>query len=137
MDHGGGTHGPRQDDALKRETRSEVQANRQTRVEEWREPEPPGEDQPAATWPLRGRPGGVPAGETPDGVQLRSDLARHLDRQAFPAGRAGLLRTLADHNAPDWLMEMAGSLPEDATFAGLTEVVHALGLPSEARRRRP
>jgi hypothetical protein len=136
MDHGGGTHGPRQDDALKRETRSEVQAGRQTRVEEWREPEPPGEDQPAATWPLAGRPGGVPPGETAAGVQLRSDLARHLDRQAFPAGRAGLQRTLTDHNAPDWLVELVGSLSEDATFAGLTEVVHALGTPQEPEWRR-
>ena len=43
-----GTHGPREDDALKREVRSELQAHRATRAEEWLEPRAPG----------RGRAGG-------------------------------------------------------------------------------
>jgi hypothetical protein len=52
----GGMHGPRKDDALKREVRSELLANRATRAEEWLEPEPPGEDEPEATWALEAGP---------------------------------------------------------------------------------
>ena len=83
----GGTHGPREDDALKREVRSELQAHRATRAEEWLEPQPPGEDEPEATWAPEGRPGGTPPGESWETIELRSDLARHLDRTAFPATR--------------------------------------------------
>src|ERR1700757_2481393 len=99
------THSPREDDALKREVRSELQAKRATRAEEWLEPEPPGEDEPEATWAPAGRPGGAeecrdpdprgeeepeatwaPAGRpggTPPGqdwetIELRSALAAHL-----------------------------------------------------------
>lgn len=134
MTHGGGTHGPRQDDALKRETRSEVQAGRATRSEEWREPEPPGEDQPEAVWAPEGRPGGTFPEQDVASVQLRSDLARHLDRTAFPANREHLLETLAVHHAPDQLLELVSALPEGAVFAGFGEVVRALGLPVESHR---
>jgi hypothetical protein len=125
-------HGPRQDDALKRETRGEVQANRATRSEEWREPEPPGEDQPDATWALVGKQGSAPAAVDQDAVETRSDLARHLERGMFPAQRADLIRTLEAHHAPQSLIDLAATLPEDTTFANLHEVLTALGLPTEA-----
>jgi len=128
-----GTHGPREDDALKREVRSELQANRATRAEEWLEPEPPGEDEPEATWALAGRPGATPPGEDWQDIELRSDLARHLDRTAFPATRAHLLATLAAHQAEQRLLDLVSSLPDGATFANLGEVLRALGLPIEHR----
>lgn len=129
MSQAGGQHGPRKDDALKRETRSEIQANRGVRTEEWREPEPPGEDQPDATW----APGDPAAGAT-NAIQLRSDLARYLDRFAFPADRDRLLGTLTAHAAPQQLLDLAGSLPGGVTFARLSEVLAALGLAPEAER---
>jgi hypothetical protein len=135
MDHGGGTHGPRRDDALKRETRSEIQAGRSTRSEEWREPEPPGEDQPDATWALAGEPGGVPPGEDPEGIAARSELARHLDRHTFPASRGSLLAGLAAHHAPQQLLDLAAALPEGQTYASLADVLAALGLPPRESRR--
>ena len=58
MTQSGGTHGRVQDDARKRDTRSEVRAGRATRAEEWLEPEPPGDDQPEATWVLAVSGGG-------------------------------------------------------------------------------
>jgi hypothetical protein len=128
-----GTHGPREDDALKREVRSELQANRATRAEEWLEPEPPGEDEPEATWVLEGRPGGTPPGEDWETIELRSNLARHLDRAAFPASRAHLLETLAGHQAEQPLLDLVSSLPESATFANLGELLRALGFPVEQR----
>ncbi len=128
-----GTHGPREDDALKREVRSELQAKRATRAEEWLEPEPPAEDEPEATWVLEGRPGGTPPGQDWETIELRSNLARHLDRAAFPASRAHLLETLAGHQAEQPLLDLVSSLPESATFANLGEVLGALGLPVEQR----
>jgi hypothetical protein len=129
----GGTHGPREDDALKREVRSELQAHRATRAEEWREPQPPGEDEPEATWAPEGRPGGTPPGESWETIELRSDLARHLDRTAFPATRARLLEILAEHQAEQRLLDLVSPLPEDATFANLGELLDALGIPVEER----
>ena len=129
----GGTHGPREDDALKREVRSELQAHRATRAEEWLEPEPPGEDEPEATWAPEGRPGGTPPGASWETIELRSDLARHLDRTAFPATRARLLEVLAAHQAEQRLLDLVSPLPEDATFANLGELLHALGIPVEER----
>jgi hypothetical protein len=124
MTHSGGTHGPRQDDALKKEVRGEVQANRATRTEEWREPEPPGEDQPDATWDLSDG-----AGTRREAIQLRSDIARHLDHKAFPADRDGLLADMSDHHAPQPLLDLVATLPADVTFRGLPDVTEALGLP--------
>jgi hypothetical protein len=129
----GGTHGPREDDALKREVRSELQAHRATRAEEWLEPQPPAEDEPEATWAPEGRPGGTPPGESWETIELRSDLARHLDRTAFPATRARLLEILAAHQAEQRLLDLVSPLPEDATFASLSELLHALGIPVEER----
>lgn len=137
MSHGSGTHGPRKDDALSRETRADIQAGRATRAEEWREPEPSGEDQPDVTWAPAGQPGSAPAAADPEAIELRSDLARHLDRAAFPSDRAGLLETLAAHHAPDRLADAASRLPEGTTFASLHDVLIALGLPVESRRPGP
>jgi hypothetical protein len=39
-------HGPREDDALARELRGTLQGNRPSRAEEWRDPEPPADDDP-------------------------------------------------------------------------------------------
>jgi hypothetical protein len=129
----GGTHGPRDDEALKREVRSELQANRATRAEEWLEPEPPGEDEPEATWAPEGRPGGTPPGEDWETIELRSDLARHLDRTAFPATRSHLLENLAAHQAEQRLLDLVSSLPDGTILANLGELFRVLGLPMEQR----
>jgi hypothetical protein len=49
MERGNSKHGPRDDDALKDEMRGYLQANRPTRAEEWRDPEPPADDDPDIT----------------------------------------------------------------------------------------
>ncbi|HLH57587.1 MAG TPA: hypothetical protein VKV33_00410, partial [Streptosporangiaceae bacterium] len=99
-----GKFGPREDDALKKEVRGDLQAGRATRSEEWREPEPPGEDQPEATWAPAGAFRDAAADEERDQIELRSALARHLDRHAFPAGRDHLVETLESHQAEDRLV---------------------------------
>ena len=126
MSEQSGTHGPAADDAIKRQDRSELQAH----GEEWPEPESPGEE---ATWAPEGRFAGTPPGVDWEGIELRSDLARHLDRTAFPATRAHLLQTLAAHQGEQRLLDLVSSLPDGATFASLGELLQALGLPMEGR----
>ena len=120
-----GTHGPAEDDAIKRQDRSELEAH----GAEWPDPESAGEDGPDATWAGHGRFAGTPGGEDWDAVELRSDLARHLDRTAFPATRARLLDTLAARGADQRLVDLVSSLPAGVRFATLGELVRALGCP--------
>ena len=120
-----GTHGQAEDDAIKRQDRSELQAH----GEEWPEPESSGEEE--ATWAPEGRFAGTQPGEDWGAIELRSDLARHLDRTAFPAARAQLLETLTAHQAEQRLLDLVSSLPDGATFASLGELLPALGLPIE------
>ena len=123
-----GTHGPREDDAIKRQDRSELQAH----GEKWPDSESAGEDGQEATWAVEGRFAATPE-ENWEVIELRSDLARHLDRTAFPATRAHLLETLSAHQAEQRLLDLVSSLPDGATFASLGELLRELGLPIEHR----
>lgn len=46
MERGNSKHGAREDDALKEELEGTVRGNRSSRSEEWRDPEPPVDDDP-------------------------------------------------------------------------------------------
>lgn len=125
-----GTHGPHEDDLLKKEFRSELEAR--TRGEDWREPDMPDEDEPEADRALAGSPEALLAGvEDWDAIELRSDLARHLDRTAFPGTRDHLLAVLAAHQAEQRLQDLVASLPAGSEFSSLAELLSALGLPVE------
>jgi hypothetical protein len=124
-----GTHGRAEDDAIKRQDRSEVRAY----AEQWPESESPDDANPGATWAETGRFAQTPGGENWQAIKLRSDLARHLDRTSFPASRAHLLETLTARQAEQWLLDMVSSLPAGASFASLGELVRAMGLPVEER----
>jgi hypothetical protein len=124
-----GTHGPAEDDAIKRQDRSELEA----RGEEWPDPEDSDSGDEDATWAATGRFAGTPGSEDREAIELRSDLARHLDRTAFPATRAHLLQTLTTHQAEQRLLDLVSSLPASARFASLAELLRALGLPVESR----
>ena len=124
-----GTHGPAEDDAIKRQDRSELQAH----GEEWPEPESESEDGADTAWAPEGRFAGTPHGEDWEAIELRSDLARHLGRTAFPATRAHLLETLTAYQAEQRLLDLVSSLPDGTTFTSLGELLKALGLPIEER----
>jgi hypothetical protein len=124
-----GTHGPAEDDAIKRQDRSELEAH----GEEWPEPESAGEDDSNTTWASQGRFAGTPGWEDWEGIELRSDLARNLDRAAFPATRARLLEILNERAADQRLLDLVSSLPGRPRFASLAELLRALGLPVETR----
>lgn len=123
-----GTHGPAEDDAIKRQDRDELQEH----GDEWPEPDAD-EDAPDTAWAATGRFAGDPSGENWGAIELRSELGRHLDRATFPATRAHLLETLTAHQAQDRLLDLVSSLPAEATFGSLLELLRALGVPQEER----
>ena len=122
-----GTHGPAEDDAIKHQDDTELQAH----GERWPESEAAAEGGAEATWAPESRFAGTPPGEERQALELRSDLARHLDRAAFPATQAQLAETLAAHQAEQRLLDLVSSLPESAMFASLHKLLQALGLPVE------
>ena len=123
------THGPAEDEAIKRQEAAELRAH----GEEWPEPESDAEEAADATWASPGRFAGTPGFADWEAIELRSDLARHLDRAAFPATREHLLETLSGHGADDRLLDLVSSLPGRARFTSLAELLRALGLPVETR----
>lgn len=46
MERGSSKHSPREDDELKHELDGTLRGNRPSRAEEWRDPEPPADDDP-------------------------------------------------------------------------------------------
>ncbi|GAA3393464.1 DUF2795 domain-containing protein [Cryptosporangium minutisporangium] len=128
-------HGPRQDEAMARETEGLVRSGHSGRTEEWRDPEPSGEDQPEADFAPNGTlTGGVPEGLTPEGVEGRSELAAHLGKEIYPARRDQLIDRLVENNAPARLVSAVRDLPADAEYQNAGEVASALGYGHEAHR---
>ena len=121
-------HGRVEDDAIKRQDRSELQA----RGEEWPDPES-AEVEAGAVWAPEGRFAGARPLEDWQAIELRSDLARRLDRTAFPATRAHLLDVLDTQQAGQRLLDLVSSLPDGASFGNLGELLRGLGLPVEER----
>lgn len=130
-----GPVGPRLDEQLAHETAGLVQSGHSTRAEEWRDPEPAGEDQPTGDvgiLPPDRR--GTPPGMTVDDVEIRSEIARFLDRTALPGGRDDLVRAAESHQAPARVVDRLASLPADGHFENVQDVARALGLGTETER---
>jgi hypothetical protein len=134
-DQGTNKTGFARDDELKKEMQGELKANRGVRVEEAYEPEPSGEDQPTAEFTVSTGPGApAPSGMTAEGVTVRSELARHLERTIYPAKRSALLGSLHRQHAPDTLMDRVSSLPAEQPYPNVQAVVRALGFGVEDLR---
>jgi hypothetical protein len=124
-------HGPARDDELKHETEAlERGQPRRPHIEEWREVEP-AEDIPAA-----GRQTPAPDVREAQEIALRSELARLLTRDEFPAGRDTLLARLEDKDASAALINRIAGLSQDRPFAGAHEVMVALGINAPENRPR-
>jgi hypothetical protein len=130
-EQGSGTHGPVRDEAIKRQDEAEARDY----VEEWPNPEtePDDETEREAIWAPAARLADSPTPEDWQAVELRSDLARHLDRTVWPATRERLLEILTERNAGDRLLELLTSLPGRQRYASLGELTRALGLEPEER----
>ena len=133
--HGKDKLGPLQDDELKKEMEGELRAERSTRAEEWRDLEPPGEDQPEVDYaPDTTLVGGVPPGMSPSDVETRNALARYLGRNLYPADREAVLNRLRENHAPDSLIGFAERLPDGTRFRNVQDIARALGLGIEDHR---
>lgn len=135
MERGSSKHGPRVDEEMSREVSGTVQGTAGSRVEEWRQPEPPGEDQPEATTaPVGETRGGKPHGMTADDVEQRSRLARVIGLSALPGDRVALRRSAEDNEAPGDILAEIDRLPADIEFQNVAEVWAALGHSNEKQR---
>ena len=130
-EQGSGTHGPLHDEAIKRQDQAEARAY----TGGWPEPdqEPDDETERAAIWAPAARLAESPAPQDWEAIELRADLARHLDRTAWPVTRKRLLEILTQRSAGDRLLELAASLPQGHRYHSLRELAQALGLEPEQR----
>ncbi len=136
MDRGSSKHSPRVDEQMAQEVLGHVQGSPDGgRAEEWREPEPPGEDQPEPSWiPEGDRRGGAPAPLTADDVEARSQLGRYLTHTIFPANRDAVRRAAQAAQAPDEVLAEIDQLPPEPEFGTVSAVWAALGHHNEEHR---
>jgi uncharacterized protein DUF2795 len=114
------------DDEMKKEMQGRLRSGHATRAEEWNDPEPEADDDPRVTERSVSTGSREHVTEARD-EELRSDLARHLGRHAFPGDRRDLRHALEDAHAPDGLLAEVDSLPEGGRYRNVQEVMTALG----------
>ena len=135
MDRGSDKVSPRRDDELKHETEGLVRAGRTTHAEEWKDPEPVGEDQPDADLVPDGTlHGGTPEGMSGDDVEGRAEIATFIGKDAYPLVREQIIDLVIDGHAPDRVISLVRELPAGREFHNINEVWTALGGHVEAER---
>lgn len=128
MERGSDKHSAVHDDVLKHELQGLRRSGHSTRTQEWREPEPSGDDQPEVSRaPGEHLAGGTPPGMTQVDIDGRSDLARYLSRQTWPAGRETLVQLAAEQHAPDRVLQQLSGLPANERFENVSDVWTTLG----------
>jgi hypothetical protein len=131
VDRDSSKHGPRLDDELARETDSLGRgAPIESRVEEGREKEGPGEDErdvDARTGPAS-RLGA-------DEVEARRELSRHLRPTVFPAARDRLVAEAQQNAAAAPVVEALRALPAGIEFRTAHEIWIGLTEPGAAGDR--
>ena len=133
MERGSDKHGPRVDEQLDAETRSLQQgAPVESRVEEHREQEGPGEGQPTPDARLVG--GRATAASLDlDDAEARAEIARFLTPSAFPAERDALVADAEGNQAPGEVLDRLRALPAGRAYENVQDVWAALGGSVEHR----
>jgi uncharacterized protein DUF2795 len=133
VERGSDKHSPRLDEELDHETRSLQQGSPvESRVEEFREQEGPGDGQPTPDARLTG--GRATAASLDlDDAEARADIARFLTPSAFPADRETLLADAEDNHAPEAVLERLRALPQGRVYENVQDVWAALGGTVEHR----
>lgn len=108
------------DDEMKHELQGLLRSGHPTRTEEWHDPEPTADDDPAV-WA-----GPVTTGGARSVADVRYELGRILGRTAFPAGPAELMDVLRRRHAPDALVEPLKRLPRSARYASAQQLAEAV-----------
>jgi Protein of unknown function (DUF2795) len=120
------------DDELAREVEGlERGAPVEPHVEEFREQEPSGDDEPVVDARLMGGPyaGSMDADE----LEARSELARSVSPSVFPADREALLDSARRNHASQPVLDRLVRLPADRVFENPEAVWRALGGGIERR----
>ena len=126
MERGNTKHGPVHDQEMAHETEGMVRGSPQrAHGEEWRETEPVDDAIP----PVRRGDGANPRPSGRD-YELRSELARLLTRDWFPADRDRILTRLTSADAPQDLIDRVAALPGDESYEYPRDVLVALGINS-------
>jgi Protein of unknown function (DUF2795) len=133
LERGSDKHGPRLDEELAHETRSIQQGSPvESRVEEHREQEGPGEGQPTPDARLTG--GRATAGSLDlDDAETRADIARFLTPSTFPADRETLVADAEGNHAPEEVLERIRALPAGRAYENVQDVWVTLGGTVEHR----
>ena len=135
MDRGSDKHSPMRDDALKHETEGLVRSGHATHAEEWKDPEPSGEDQPDADRaPHSTLHGGTPAGMTDKDVEGRAEIATYLGKSSYPMVGAQILDLVIERQAPERVIDLVKRLPSGVQFHNVNEVWAAVGGGVESER---
>ncbi|MEV0325206.1 DUF2795 domain-containing protein [Micromonospora echinospora] len=137
MERGSSKHGPRLDEQMSQEVSGLVQGPGAagSRVDEFREPEPAGEDQPGATTAPAGElRTGAPQGMSSTDVEQRSRLGRFIGLSALPGDRETLLGSARENEAPDDVIADLERLPAGTRYRTVSEVWAALGHKNETQR---
>lgn len=137
MERGSSKHSPRVDENMSQEVSGLVQGPGAggSRVEEFRQPEPAGEDQPEPKTMTAGASrGGNPQGMSMDDVEGRSRLGRYIGLSVLPGDRETLIANARDNEAPDDVVRALESLPEGRRYQTVSEVWAALGHKNETTR---
>ena len=135
MERGSDKHSPRLDEELEHETEGPVRSGHSTHAEEWKDPEPPGEDQPDADLaPDSTLVGGTPTGMTPDDVEGRAELASYIGKDAYPVVRAQVIDLVLRRHAPDRIVDLVKNLPSDRPFHNINDIWIAVGGHVESER---
>jgi hypothetical protein len=135
VERGSDKHGPRLDDTLAAETEGLQRAGRQTHAEEWRQPEPSGEDEPDVDRDPAGTLiGAAPPGMRPEDVEQRAELASYLGKAVYPAVREMLIDRAIEAEAPDAVVALLKRLPSGREFTNINDVWQTLGGQVETKR---
>jgi hypothetical protein len=135
VERGSDKHAPMLDEALKHDTASIVQGDRESRSDESREQEGPAEGEPTPDTRIRGG-GEIPGvGLSLDDIEGRSELARYLEHRQFPARPGELAAHAQERHAPDAVVEQLRQAP-DRLYENVAAVWEALGGRNEIPRDR-
>ena len=127
MERGSDKHSARIDEAQKHDTYSITPGGTESRAEEFREQEGPGEGEPTPDARISGDRGSASEDLLSyDEVEDRTEIARHLQPSVFPADRDRLLASAEELHAPVAVLDRLRSLP-DGTFEHFEAVWEALG----------
>jgi len=141
MDRGSSKHSSRLDEEMDEEVLGITEGSGAgSRVEEWRETEPSGDDEPDASLIPdldAGEDGGSPSGMSPQDRERRSQLGRYLRRSVFPADASVLVAEARANNAPDSIVDALSGLPASTVHANVADVWAALvGTPESGLEER-